>query len=114
MSARNWTPGPWVTARDNDGDNSLCIATIAWVADWCIGIPTPGYPGGNYRDARYGTNEADARLIAAAPALYDALAATPCTCTTVAGASHGGQTEQLLDELCGRCAALRLAEGDEA
>ena len=67
------TPGPWVTERDRDPPSRPEIATVAWVADWCVGIPTPGYPGGNYRDAEYGTNEADARLIAAAPDLLAAL-----------------------------------------
>lgn len=49
------------------------IATVAWVGDFVVGIPTPGFEGGNYRDADYGTDEADARLIAAAPDLLAAL-----------------------------------------
>ena len=72
-SVRQHTPGPWVTEQDRDPPHRPEIATVAWVADWCVGIPTPGYPGGNYRDADYGTNEADARLIAAAPDLLAAL-----------------------------------------
>lgn len=61
------TPGPWVTEREINWLKRPEIATVAWVQDWCVGIPTPGYPGGNYRDAVYGSPEADARLIAAAP-----------------------------------------------
>lgn len=72
-TVRQHTPGPWVTEQDRDPPHRPAIATVAWVADWCVGIPTPGYPGGNYRDAEYGTNEADARLIAAAPDLLAAL-----------------------------------------
>ena len=71
MSTKH-TPGPWVAECDPSNNNSE-IATIAWVADWCVGIPTPGYPGGNYRDTEYGLAEADARLIAAAPDLLKAL-----------------------------------------
>ena len=81
MSAH--TPGPWVCERDRDPPNRPQIATVAWVADWCVGIPTPGYPGGNYRDAEYGTNEADARLIAAAPDLLKALRDLEISANTV-------------------------------
>lgn len=67
------TPGPWVCAQDKERPCTLEIATVAWVADWVVGVPTPGYPGGNYRDTEYGSNEADATLIAAAPDLLRAL-----------------------------------------
>jgi len=66
------TPGPWVYEQDSR-PNRPHIATVAWVGEFCVGIPTPGFPGGNYRDAEYGTTEADARLIAAAPDLLAAL-----------------------------------------
>ena len=61
--------GPWACAA---WDLHPEIATVAVVGDWVVGIPTPGYPGGNY-DAEYGTDEADAHLIAAAPELLAAL-----------------------------------------
>lgn len=69
MSAH--TPGPWVFAEDARPRPE--VATVAWVGDFVVGIPTPGFEGGNYRDADYGTDEADARLIAAAPDLLEAL-----------------------------------------
>lgn len=69
MSAH--TPGKWTAVYQPSRDAE--IATIAWCADWCIGIPTPGVPGGNYRDLDWGDPAADARLIAAAPELLDAL-----------------------------------------
>lgn len=67
------TLDPWVTERDRDPPHRPDIATVAWVDDWCVGIHTPGFPGGNYRDAEYGATESDARLIAAAPDLLAAL-----------------------------------------
>ena len=103
MSARNWTPGRW----DCLPAGVLDDCTVEWSV-----VATPADSPRRRVAGRMRYN--DARLIAAAPALYEALAATPCTCTTVAGASYGGWTEQVLDELCGRCAALRLAEGDNA
>jgi hypothetical protein len=46
---------------------------VASIGGWIVGVPTPGFPGGNYRDIESGTEEADAKLIAAAPELYAAL-----------------------------------------
>lgn len=66
----NHTPGPWVCAK---WDSKPEIATVAHCGSMVIGIPTPGYPGGNYRDSEYGTDEADAALISAAPDLIAAL-----------------------------------------
>ena len=68
----NHTPGPWVAGQA--GDTRPEIATVAWIGDWCVGVATPGYPGGDYRHIECGTEEADALLIAAAPDLFDALA----------------------------------------
>lgn len=66
------TPGPWVSAKYERGNE---IATVALIGDYVAGVPTPGIPGGNYRDTNYGTDEADARLIAAAPEMLAALKA---------------------------------------
>lgn len=76
MIAQGFTPGPWVAAcRDVPaGCDRPHVATIAIVGDWIVGVETPGYPGGNYRDIAYQPDEDDARLIAAAPDLAEALA----------------------------------------
>lgn len=73
---RNWTEAPWVAYDDNETfpRGSAEVATVASVGGWIVGVPTPGFPGGNYRDIESGTEEADARLIAAAPELADHLA----------------------------------------
>jgi hypothetical protein len=70
-----FTEGPWVAYDDNETlpRGSAEVATVASVGGWIVGVPTPGFPGGNYRDIESGTEEADARLIAAAPELYEAL-----------------------------------------
>lgn len=63
--AEKATPGPWVTERDRPPPDRPEIATVAWVAEWCVGVPTPGYPGGDYRNIDYGENGADAKYLAA-------------------------------------------------
>lgn len=70
MSATH-TPGPWVALYQPVRDAE--IATVSWVGEWCVGVMTPGFPGGNYRDTEWGDTAADARLIAAAPDLLEAL-----------------------------------------
>lgn len=65
------TPGPWVCLHQPG--RQVEIATVSWVGDWCVGVMTPGFPGGNYRDLDWGSPAADARLIAAAPDLLAAL-----------------------------------------
>lgn len=67
------TPGPWVCLHQPDRTAEL--ATVSWVGDWCVGVMTPGFPGGNYRDLDWGSPAADARLIAAAPDLLAACSA---------------------------------------
>lgn len=67
------TPGPWVCLHQPA--RTAEIATVAWVGEWCVGVMTPGFPGGNYRDLNWGDTAADARLIAAAPELLAALKA---------------------------------------
>lgn len=70
------TPGPWVSARDFDENGRRAkVTTIAVCCDFVIGLPA-AYEGGNYRDGDpSGDPEADARLIAAAPDLLEALKA---------------------------------------
>lgn len=69
------TPGPWSYALEY-GQNITelpRITTVARCANFVIGLSCE-YPGGNYRDGDpSGDEEADARLIAAAPELLEAL-----------------------------------------
>ena len=61
-----WTAGPWTYAKDPSG-----IATVAWVAAYRVG---PDHGMSEMADySGHGLDEADARLIAAAPDLADAL-----------------------------------------
>ena len=78
------TPGPWVCLHQPARTEE--IATVSWVGDWCVGVMTPGFPGGNYRDLDWGSPAADAKLIAAAP---DLLAA----CLALKAAGPLGQRE---------------------
>ena len=58
----NHTPGPWIFAPDPSG-----IATVAWCGSYRIGPDTGhGDPHMAHYD-EHGLDEADARLIAAAP-----------------------------------------------
>lgn len=68
------TPGPWVYAPDFDSDGKRAkVTTVAQCCEFVIGLPS-AYEGGNYRDGDpSGEAEADARLIAAAPDLLEAL-----------------------------------------
>lgn len=69
------TPGPWAYALEY-GPNITeppRITTVGRCANYVIGLPSD-YPGGNYRDGDpSGDEEADARLMAAAPELLAAL-----------------------------------------
>lgn len=65
------TPGPWVYAREygESVTEAPKITTVARCADFVIGLECD-YPGGDYRNGDpSGDEEADARLIAAAPEL---------------------------------------------
>ena len=66
------TPGPWMFEL-YEPEKKTEVCTIAHVGDYRVGFETPGYPGGNYRDSEFGHDEADARLMAAAPAMLEAL-----------------------------------------
>jgi hypothetical protein len=69
------TPGPWAYAPEYGPTvtEPPRITTVARCANFVIGLPSD-YPGGNYRDGDpSGDEEADARLIAAAPDLLEAL-----------------------------------------
>ncbi|HMU15856.1 MAG TPA: hypothetical protein PKC95_00295 [Thauera aminoaromatica] len=72
MNARH-TPGPWIYAPSRDDKGELArVTVVAHCCGYVIGLPT-SIPGGNYRDGDpSGDEEADARLIAAAPDLLEA------------------------------------------
>ena len=99
----SFTPGPWVYALDTGpiGTELPCITTVARCAQFVIGLASD-VPGGNYRDGDpSGDEEADARLIAAAPLMLEALQliasaksrgfgidyATGCACTAISKAT---------------------------
>ena len=88
------TPGPWIYAPSRDDTGELArVTVVAHCCGYVIGLPT-SIPGGNYRDGDpSGDDEADARLIAAAPELL-ALA------------------HQYAEE-CGECAGTRVCPDDE-
>lgn len=74
MSAQH-TPGPWAYELEYGPNITELprITTVARCANYVIGLPSD-YPGGNYRDGDpSGDEEADARLIAAAPDLLKQL-----------------------------------------
>ena len=67
------TPGPWVYGLRFDSENQRAkITTVAHCGDYVIGLAS-AYPGGDYRQGDpCGAEEADAKLIAAAPDLLAA------------------------------------------
>lgn len=73
--SQKFTPGPWVYALEYGPTvtEPPRVTTVGRCANYVIGLPSD-YPGGNYRDGDpCGDEEADARLMAAAPDLYEAL-----------------------------------------
>lgn len=77
MSAH--TPGPWVFKQNVEPGDVSHIATVAWREDYCIGRDFSVPDMASYDD--HGTAEADARLIAAAPDLLEALKMARQRCT---------------------------------
>ena len=69
MSAQH-TPGPWDFTQD--GSTAKKLATVCVTGDgWIVGVPFQRETDVNYE--QHGTSKADARLIAAAPDLLEAL-----------------------------------------
>jgi hypothetical protein len=70
------TPGPWVCAEDERPRPE--IATVCWVGNWVVGVATPGYPCGDYRniDCDDPAGGADAAFIVRACNSYDTLLST--------------------------------------
>jgi hypothetical protein len=68
------TKGPWAYAPSGAKGSRPELATVAFVGAFTVGVPTPGYPGGDYRyiDCPDPEGESDARLIAAAPQMAEA------------------------------------------
>lgn len=60
--AKGPTDHEWVAVHEDDAHE---VATIGRIGDFVVGVATPGYPGGNYRDTSFGSDEADAMLAAA-------------------------------------------------
>ena len=71
MSEFKWTPGPWVVS----GDNGRILSHWDGIGYWEIANAAPtgfeGYSGKTYSAG--GDREANARLIASAPKLFDIL-----------------------------------------
>jgi len=70
------TQGPWVHRQSTEQRDTSDIATVAWVADWCVGIQFESRYQTCYDD--HGDNESDAAVIVAlrnaAPDILRALA----------------------------------------
>jgi hypothetical protein len=64
-----YTPGPWVARAQGNGD--MLVATVCQVADWFVGPEFEDAYSVSYDE--HGAHEDDAKLIAAAPELYEAL-----------------------------------------
>ncbi len=104
------TPGPWAYALEYGPSITELprITTVARCANYVIGLPTD-IPGGNYRDGDpSGDEEADARLIAAAPAMLDVLDAISQSAVYVAN----GECSVSYEIVRRVDAALRAAKGE--
>jgi hypothetical protein len=96
------TTGPWVCREHTDEDDCGDIATVAVVSSWVVGVQYPDRYQCSYED--HGGDEADARLISAAPDLLD-VARKAIAAWTGDGSAN---VMKLLDELR---AAIAKAEG---
>lgn len=101
MSTPNFTPGPWEIAFFNASPKT----------------ESPYYKVDSQRDgiAHVYNSEANASLIASAPALYEALEALVKTCEYSGSAAHDWETVRLCAQsaMCGARAALSLARGEK-
>ena len=94
MSGPKFTPGPWIAAQYEQGRER--IATVATIGDWIVGPERPDYDD-------HGSAEHDARLIAAAPTLYDLAHQYASECGECAGVGIKPD-----DEPCDECAFIRV------
>ena len=91
-----FTPGPWTLADGIDGVWRIESKQDKWqICETACCCGANNLPGEDESDA-------NARLIAAAPALYEALKATSCR--------YSRTRECVGPEMCDRCAALALVD----
>lgn len=111
MSAAKHTPGPWsvsVETRPHSETSWYVTAPDPDSRGGAIEVPFHiGLAGGNQRTLQSGRTEANARLIAAAPDMFEAL-----TCLLAAIEPGGFSLEDLRGEMADANAALKKARGE--
>lgn len=103
-----FTPGPWFVVRYGDGD-SLVICRDEAGDQRVAFLATPGCRDQLEREKTWKRIKCDAHLIAAAPELFEALAAEEALWQIGLFCATGGQIQEVADL---RQAALAKAKGE--